>query len=211
MNGLGEFLRRPIAGMPAWVWLIVVVGGGVAVAIFIRRQGSSNSQSGTLGSNPGGQQAPGDYSQIDPYTGVPYTIESQINPNTGLPAYYGGPGVDNNNAGSQISGPPAPPSGTPPPPPPSGTPPTPPVPGVTTGATSAGSVLPGGSGGRGRMPPVAPPPGSHGGPIPPTGVPGGHGRPIPPIGVGGAAAMEQQPTAYWPIPYDILAAQNGRY
>lgn len=88
-----DFLKRPIFGLPGWVVVGVVLIGGIGLFLFIRKsQGNSNAS--TLGQNPTGP-AP-DLSQIDPYTGVPYSIEGQTNPATGLPAYYGGPGVDQN-------------------------------------------------------------------------------------------------------------------
>lgn len=89
-----ELLSRDIGGLPAWAWGLIVLGGGIGLFFFIRRQsGSSGSTSGALGQNSSSAAAP-DMSQIDPNTGIPYSIESQTNPATGLPAYYGGPGVD---------------------------------------------------------------------------------------------------------------------
>lgn len=93
-----EMLTRPVMGMPLWVW-VIVVAGGVILAIYIRRNVGSSSASGSLGQNAAGQQSVTD-PNIDPYTGVPYSIEEAINPATGLPAYYGGPGVDATGSGS---------------------------------------------------------------------------------------------------------------
>lgn len=86
-----EFLSKDLGGIPVWAWGLIVGGAGVGLFLFIRSQQSSSSGS-TLGSS-GGNNGSIDTSQIDPNTGIPYTIESDINPATGLPAYYGGPGV----------------------------------------------------------------------------------------------------------------------
>ena len=93
---LRSLLTKNMGGLPAWAWALLVGGGGLALFLFIRRQrgGGGGGQSGALGANAAGQQQPIDTSQLDPYTGVPYSIEGATNPATGLPAYYGGPGVD---------------------------------------------------------------------------------------------------------------------
>jgi hypothetical protein len=80
-----EILQQPIAGMPLWIWAIIVGGGGLALAWYLRRQGS---KSGALGQNAAGQMPQLDPSLYDPYTGVPLSIESATNPATGLPNYY---------------------------------------------------------------------------------------------------------------------------
>lgn len=83
---------RPLGPFPVWVWG-VGVALGLGVVWYVRTRSSASSSNsggpGTLGSTPSGQQMPQyDYSGIDPFTGVPYTIEEQVNPNTGLPNYY---------------------------------------------------------------------------------------------------------------------------
>ena len=85
-----DFLQGEIGGLPKWAWGLIVIGGGIGLYLFIRHQQGGGASSAL------GQQAatPIDTSQLDPYTGVPYNIESSTNPATGLPAYYGGPGVD---------------------------------------------------------------------------------------------------------------------
>lgn len=83
-----ESLSRTFGGIPPWLivgGVVVIVG---AVVLWPRISGAL----GLGGSAGGGSGTPIDPTaggQIDPYTGVPYTIESQINPATGLPAYYG--------------------------------------------------------------------------------------------------------------------------
>jgi hypothetical protein len=77
------FFGRLFAGLPIWVWLLIV-GGGLLLAFvilprFTGKSGSSSSSATGTANDP----------NIDPNTGVPYNIESQINPATGLPAYYG--------------------------------------------------------------------------------------------------------------------------
>lgn len=85
-----EILQQRILGMPLWVIAIVVGGAGIGLAYVLKKNSGSTSGAQTLGQSA--QPVP---SEIDPYTGVPYNIESQPNPNNnGLPAYYGGPGVD---------------------------------------------------------------------------------------------------------------------
>ena len=108
------FLQGTISGIPVWVWIIA--GGAVVVGIvwWMRRQQSGTTGSGVLGQNTTATATPDP--NIDPYTGVPYSIEEATNPATGLPAYYGGPGVDQNLNG--LTGPtpsvqqPAPPAPT---------------------------------------------------------------------------------------------------
>lgn len=81
-----EFLSRDIGGLPAWAWGLIVGGGALGLVIFLRRQ--QGGPGSTLGQN---NQAPTDPTYggvIDPFTGVPYSIESQVNPATGLPNYY---------------------------------------------------------------------------------------------------------------------------
>ena len=98
-----SFLEGRIGGFPVWVWGLIVVGGGLALAWVIRRGTGAKASSVTGGTLGQASIAPTD-PNIDPYTGVPYTIESQINPSTGLPAYYGGPGVDASASPGSSSG-----------------------------------------------------------------------------------------------------------
>jgi hypothetical protein len=87
---IGKLLTTKTGPLPNWGWLVaIVVGGGVAW--YFMRQSGSTSQTGS--SN--GTANAGLPDTIDPLTGVPYAVEQAINPNTGLPAYYGGAGVTN--------------------------------------------------------------------------------------------------------------------
>lgn len=100
MEAIAGILARNELGLPMWAW-VLAGGGAILVVIYLkRRQGASSDQSVTGG--PSGSNVP---STIDPYTGVPYSIESAVNPATGLPAYYGTgssgtPGVGGQGAGS---------------------------------------------------------------------------------------------------------------
>lgn len=100
---MNELLNARILGMPAWLVGGVVIGGGLALAWYIRR--GRGSGSGALGQNSAASAAPAD-PNIDPNTGVPYSVEEATNPATGLPAYYGTPGLD--GSGQQPPTPPAP-------------------------------------------------------------------------------------------------------
>ena len=91
---MNNLLTKSIGGLPAWAWALIVGGGGIALFLFIRHQRGGGGASGALGQNSNASAPAIDTSQIDPYTGVPYSIEGATNPATGLPAYYGGPGVD---------------------------------------------------------------------------------------------------------------------
>lgn len=102
-----DILKRPIGGLPAWAWLGIVGGGAILLVWYLRKNSSSSGSAGALGQSSS-QNVDATYGgQIDPYTGVPYSIESQTNPNTGLPAYYGGQGVDTTSTtagGTQTGG-----------------------------------------------------------------------------------------------------------
>lgn len=173
-----SFLTQKLGGLPVWAWGLLVAGTGVAVWFFIRKQGGG----ATLGSS----QQPND-PNIDPNTGVPYSIEEAINPATGLPAYYGGPGVDPNIAPTP---PPTQPPGDQPPiqptPPPVQMPPQqPPIsPAPQPPAQQPPSPLPGPT-----PPPTQPPPGLR---PPPAQQPPGRIRPVP--GQRGSAAPGNGPT-----------------
>ena len=100
-----NFLTQMIGPFPLWAWL-GIGAAGVAVALFLRGRSSSSGGASALGSSAASQSSV-DTSQLDPYTGVPYSIESATNPATGLPAYYGsGQTVDTTGNGQPI--PPAP-------------------------------------------------------------------------------------------------------
>lgn len=95
---MDQLLYGRVFGLPVWVVGLVVIGGGIA-AYFLFFRHRSSSSSGTLGQST---QPPIDTSQIDPITGVPWTVEEQTNPNTGLPNYY------NNTGNNGTTGPTAP-------------------------------------------------------------------------------------------------------
>lgn len=201
-GGAGSFLTRRVFGMPLWLVGGIVIIGGVALALYIR--GRNQTPSGqALGQS--GSTGIGD-PNIDPNTGVPYSVEDAIDPNTGLPAYFDlfPPPT------TTSSPPPAPPPGptSQPPPSPGNPPPTPntPPPGTPPGPLH-----------NPPPPGVYPPPGSkYGighwppdtdrhhlpGNLPPP-SPGAR-TPPPPIHYGGTQA-----TAYWPIPLDVLDLRGG--
>lgn len=79
-----NFLSQSFGGMPLWIWG-VILAGGIALAYF----GPKLLGGLTGSSNQGGSSQATLPSNIDPVTGVPYSVEESINPGTGLPAYYG--------------------------------------------------------------------------------------------------------------------------
>lgn len=85
--------------LPPWGW-VAVIGGGVLVAFVLPKfLGNQSVHSSDQTSPDAGTANAGLPSTIDPLTGVPYDIESQVNPATGLPAYYGA-GLTNSNSTS---------------------------------------------------------------------------------------------------------------
>lgn len=107
MDGIKGFLQKDTAGMPNWVWLIVVAGG-IAAAYFIPKFMGKNSSTDTSSTDTSGQ---GLGLAIDPTTGLPYAVEGLV------PSGAGAGG-----GGGSSSEPPPPPTTTPPgggnPPPP---------------------------------------------------------------------------------------------
>lgn len=101
-NPVTSFLTdKGVGGVPNWAWA-VAIAVGVGAAYFIPKLSTGQTQNQQATAAQAANQLP---STIDPLTGVPYDIESQINPATGLPAYYGGPGVQpTSNQPSQSSG-----------------------------------------------------------------------------------------------------------
>lgn len=93
-----EFLREYTGPLPNWVWIAAIVLGITGYFLWQRFKGNSSADSAS--SNAGTSQAAND-PNIDPNTGVPYNIESQIDPKTGLPAYYSNPG--NTNLGTSTT------------------------------------------------------------------------------------------------------------
>lgn len=82
-------LQERIMGLPVWGWGLIILGG-IAVAVWVLPKlglgGIGGATGGTTGqTTSGGISDP----NIDPVTGVPYSVEEAINPATGLPAYYG--------------------------------------------------------------------------------------------------------------------------
>lgn len=130
-SGVGEFLKTQIGPFPLWIWLIA--GAGVAAFFVIPRlmnRSSANSPAASdQTSTDAGTAAINTLSSagIDPYTGIPYSVESSTNPATGLPNYYNGASFPAGTIGGPaLPGPvtnqtqPPGSSGPPPPPPPSG-------------------------------------------------------------------------------------------
>ena len=117
METVAGILARNELGLPLWAW-VLAGGGAILVVIYLKKRQGTTDQNVT----GGGGIAPVP-ATIDPYTSVPYSIESAINPATGLPAYYGvgssgAPGVGGTGGGTN-SGPINPPG--PPNPPPANT------------------------------------------------------------------------------------------
>lgn len=94
-----DSLQALFKKIPAWGW--VAVAGGVIVVAFVlpRFIGNQSVHSADQTATDAGTPNAGLPSSIDPLTGVPYDIESQVNPATGLPAYYGA-GLTNSNSTS---------------------------------------------------------------------------------------------------------------
>lgn len=205
-GGVGGFLTRRVFGMPLWLVGGIVIIGGVALALYIRGRNAGPSEKALGQSGSSGVGDP----NIDPNTGVPYSVEDAIDPNTGLPAYF-----DLFPPPSQPASTPAPQQTPPPgpvsqPPPNPGTPPPSPPPSPPPGTPPPGGIH--------RQPPpgVYPPPGSkygvgHWPPHPGDHLPGnlpppspGSRTPPPPLHYGGT-----QSTPYWPIPWDVLDVRGG--
>jgi hypothetical protein len=96
---LQQLMAAKIGPVPVPLAIAAVVGG-VGYLIYKNRKSAATSANNGLGNNA----TPPD-PNIDPTTGVPWDIERMTNPNTGLPNYYGGPGIDTgSNAGGGGSG-----------------------------------------------------------------------------------------------------------
>lgn len=111
--GIKGFMTTDTAGMPNWVWLIVIVGG-VAAAYFIPKLIGSKTSSSTTGANTSGLGL-----AIDPTTGLPYAVEGLV-PSGGVSG-SGGSGTITPNPPPPVPGPPPLPDPNPNPPPPSQT------------------------------------------------------------------------------------------
>ena len=89
MEGIKRFLTNEFAGLPGWVWLLIVGAGALAAFIipkFFKGAGTSSqtaSDSGTPAASTG--------LAIDPNTGLPYATEGMV-PSGGLG------GMDNTDA-----------------------------------------------------------------------------------------------------------------
>lgn len=86
-GGGGNFLTQhsiPGIDLPNWVVIVGVVAA-VGIAWYIRNRVSGGQSTSAGATSTTGSGLP---SQIDPVTGVPYSIEGAINPQTGVPFYY---------------------------------------------------------------------------------------------------------------------------
>jgi hypothetical protein len=83
---LTDVLGAHVGPVPVW---LIVGAGAVAVAVFAPKL-FNKSASTLTGSNTSGAAVMD--SNVDPTTGIPYQIEQQSNPQTGLPNYYNQPG-----------------------------------------------------------------------------------------------------------------------
>lgn len=104
-GGIPEFLKTQIGPFPLWIWLIA--GAGVAGFILIPKLLNKSSSNNPNASDPTATDAGTANAQlasegIDPLTGVPFSVEDAINPNTGLPNYYNN--YPSTNSGASTSG-----------------------------------------------------------------------------------------------------------
>ena len=180
-----NFLQGRIFGLPVWLVGGLALGVGVVVYIVVRRRNAASSTGGALGQNT--TATPPD-PNLDPNTGIPWSVEEAIDPNTGLPVYMtllnqgngmGGGQSGSTSGGTMQGGPAGPPQPSPVTPPGPAGPPQAAPSSLTTSATAAGgqTVQP-----SGRPGPVGPP-------IPPPGTAPGTGPKGPPgPGIGFAQA-----------------------
>ena len=72
--GLKGFMTKDLAGMPTWVWIVIVGAGIAAVYIIPKFFGSKSSSSTATGTTP----TTGLGLAIDPTTGLPYAVEGLV-------------------------------------------------------------------------------------------------------------------------------------
>jgi hypothetical protein len=75
-HGVGGFMHNTTAGMPNWVWLLVI-GGGIALAIGVKYYMGKKKPAGnatTTGMTPDS----GLGLAVDPTTGLPYAVEGLV-------------------------------------------------------------------------------------------------------------------------------------
>lgn len=80
-----EFLQKEIAGLPNWVWLIVIAGGIAAVYIIPKFTKKSTTATTADTATNTGTGAAGIGLAIDPTTGLPYAVEGLV-PSGGMGA-----------------------------------------------------------------------------------------------------------------------------
>jgi len=199
-------LTGKLFGIPNW---LLILGGGIGLAFIVPRflgKSGANKDNAGLGNSPGTGGSATTDPNLDPLTGVPWSVENAIDPETGLPYYATlfGPKANAGNAG--VGGPP------PPPPPPGSGP---------TGEGGSGGVPanpPKPGGGTGVPPkPVSKPLGIVGRtPVGGTGATGATGtKPATqPLGIVGRTPVPPErvvsPTA-WPSQTSTLAGIAQRY
>lgn len=106
MDGIKSFLQKDTAGLPNWVWGLIVAAG-IAAAYFVPKlinPSGSSSSSASGSTDTSGQQGLG--LAIDPTTGLPYAVEGLV---------PSGAGAGSNGGNSTPPPPPPPPTQTPPP------------------------------------------------------------------------------------------------
>lgn len=72
--GVTGFLKNNTAGMPNWVWLLVIAGG-IGLALAVKYYSSKKSSSST---STGTDQTSGLGLAVDPTTGLPYAVEGLV-------------------------------------------------------------------------------------------------------------------------------------
>lgn len=96
---MDTLLHGRVGPFPVWLIAGVVVIGGVVFFIWWRNNQANNSSNAT----PTNSLNPTNDPNIDPNTGVPYSLEEMVDPNTGIPYYF-----ENNPGAPQPPAAPAP-------------------------------------------------------------------------------------------------------
>lgn len=74
-KGIKGFMSAEFAGLPVWVWLLIVGGVGVAVFLVPKLMGGSGN---TSAATDQGSAAANNGMAIDPSTGLPYAVEGSV-------------------------------------------------------------------------------------------------------------------------------------
>lgn len=73
--GVSGFMKNNTAGMPNWVWLLVIAGG-IGLALAVKYYSSKKSATDTT--TTGTDQTSGIGLAVDPTTGLPYAVEGLV-------------------------------------------------------------------------------------------------------------------------------------